>query len=161
MEQSKQLDKMNALFAGNADFRNRYEGVADISLTTEEMQISVEDSEAVKGVFQNYISIFTEAVNMGNTDRLSKVLAVDSDVYEQQCKLVQNYYKRGIREEVKNCSISSTETVTPHEVMILPNEKINVHYGDDTTKLIKQKYLYTCQCKDGNWLITGMEENET
>lgn len=161
MEQSEQLDKMNAFFADNADFRNRYEGVADISLTTEEMQISVEDSDAVKGVFQNYISIFTEAVNTGNTDRLCQVLAVDSDVYEQQCNLVQNYYKRGIREEVKNCSISSTETVTPHKVMILSNEKIKVHYGDDTTKLIKQKYLYTCQYKDGNWLITGMEENET
>lgn len=109
-------------------------------------------------VFQDYINIFTEAVNTGNTDKMHQVLAVGSDVYSQQCNLAKNYYKRGIHEEVKACSISSLNTIAPNQVKINSNEKIKVYYGDDTTKIVKQKYQYTCEYRNGCWLITIMED---
>lgn len=115
-------------------------------------------SSTYKEAFQHYIEIFTEAVNTGNTDNMSKVLAVGSQVYEQQCALVKNYYKRGIREEVKSSTISSVKEVTEDSVEVHSKEKIKVFYADSTSKMVKQKYRYTCEYLDGNWIITKMEE---
>lgn len=114
--------------------------------------------EAYGEAFQRYIQTFTDAVNTGDTGKMHQVLAVGSEVYEQQCALVKNYYKRGIREEVKNCSISSVTFTTSFQVDICSKEKIKVTYGDATTKVVKQKYQYTCEMVDGDWIITGMSE---
>lgn len=108
--------------------------------------------------FQRYIETFTEAVNTGNVDKMSQVLAVGSDVYEQQCALAKNYYKRGIREEIKSCSISSTKMIASNQVGIHSREVIKVFYADATKKIIKQQYLYTCEYINGNWIITKMSE---
>lgn len=115
-------------------------------------------SGTVEEAFQHYVETFTDAVNTGNTDDMSWVLAEGSDVYEQQCNLVKNYYKRGIREEIDTCSISSAKINTPNQVEINSREKIKVFYGDDTTKLVNQQYRYTCEYKNQNWIITKMEE---
>lgn len=122
--------------------------------------LSLYGESSLEKVFQNYISLFTEAVNTGNTGRLNQVLSSGSGVYTQQCNLVKNYYKRGIREEVKECFITSYETVTPKQVNINSDEKIMVYYGDKTKKLVKQKYRYTCEFINGGWLITEMEDTE-
>jgi len=114
--------------------------------------------EAYREAFQRYIQIFTEAVNTGDTGKMHLVLAEGSEVYEQQCALVKNYYKRGIREEVKKCSVSSVSFTAPSQVEICSKEKIKVTYGDATTKVVKQKYQYTCELADGGWIITGMED---
>ena len=116
----------------------------------------------VEELFQTYIKVFTEAVNTGNTDQLSQVLYTGSDVYEQQCEMAENYYKRGIREKVKACSITSAE-VSPTELetrqmSISSKEKYRVYYADAEAKTIKQKYRYTCKCIEGRWMITGMDE---
>lgn len=115
-------------------------------------------SGTVEEAFQHYVETFTEAVNTGNTDAMSRVLAEGSEVYEQQCNLVKNYYKRGIREEILTCSISSAQIMTPNQVEIRSMEKIKVFYGDDTTKVIDQQYRYTCEYRNRNWIITRMEE---
>lgn len=113
--------------------------------------------------FENYMKIFTEAVNTGNTDKMHLVLAVDSEVYDQQCALVKNYYKRGIREEVKSCSAVRERSKSKMQengdtvVGIASKEKIQVFYADGSTKLIKQKYRYTCTHFGKAWLITRME----
>lgn len=114
--------------------------------------------------FEHYINAFTEAVNTGNTDKLQQVLAVDSEVYKQQCAIAKNYYERGIREKVKSYSISQVDTIsqadtmTTEQIEISSQEKIKVFYADTTSKLVRQKYRYTCECIDGNWVITKMEE---
>lgn len=113
---------------------------------------------SLEKVFQDYINIFTESVNTGNTDQMYQVLAIDSDVYRQQCNLVKNYYKRGIHEEVKACSITALDTVAPNQVKINSKEKIKVYYGNDTSKIVKQKYQYTCEFRNGGWFITDMKD---
>lgn len=116
--------------------------------------------------FYNYIEIFTDAVNTGNIQRMNQVLDVNSDVYQQQCDLVKNYFKRGIREKVKDCSISSIrQTQSPATadsgegtVQIDSREKIRVFYEDGSSRLVKQKYCYTCAYIGGGWVITDMED---
>lgn len=115
-------------------------------------------SKTYQEAFEHYIHSFTEAVNTGNTDQLQEVLAVDSEVYEQQCAIAKNYYERGIREKVKSCSISQVDTLTAEQILIRSQEKIKVFYADASSKLVRQKYCYTCECIDGNWVITKMEE---
>lgn len=114
--------------------------------------------EACKEAFQKYIKAFTEAVNTGDTGELHLVLAEGSQVYEQQCALVKNYHKRGIREEVKKCSIASVQLTDSTQVKINSRERIKVFYGDATTKVVKQKYQYTCEVVNGEWIITEMQE---
>lgn len=116
------------------------------------------DASTLKKVFQEYIKIFTEAVNTGNTAQLSQVLDVNSDIYAQQCNLVKNYYKRGIKEEVKMCTISNVKEITSLQFELESNEKIKVSYTDSEAKLIKQKYCYTCEYRNKKWVITKMEE---
>lgn len=112
---------------------------------------------SLEKVFQNYIYIFTESVNTGNTDKMQQVLAVDSAVYRQQCDLVKNYYKRGIHEEVKACSITASNIVTPGQIKINSKEEIKVYYRDATSKIVNQKYQYTCESRNGYWFITDMK----
>jgi len=124
-------------------------------------------SNTYEEAFEHYLEIFTDAVNTGNTDKMHLVLAVDSDVYKQQSDLAINYYKRGIREKVKTFSISQTSKMKGAEagqkdlsllMKIDSKEVIKVFYADGSTKIVKQKYRYTCECIDQNWVITDMEE---
>lgn len=115
-------------------------------------------SPTYQEAFEHYINAFTEAVNTGNTDKLQQVLAVGSEVYEQQCAMARNYHERGIREKVKSYSTSQVNTLTAEQIEINSQEKIKVFYADTTSKLVKQEYRYTCECIDGNWMITKMEE---
>lgn len=124
-------------------------------------------SNTYEEAFEHYLEIFTEAVNTGNVDKMHLVLAVDSDVYKQQSNLAKNYYKRGIREKVKSFSISlisETEGVEADQKdlglqkKIDSREVIKVFYADGSAKTVRQKYRYTCECIDENWVIIDMEE---
>ncbi|MCM1244900.1 MAG: M56 family metallopeptidase [Roseburia sp.] len=95
--------------------------------------------------FKNYIQIFTNAVNTGDITNMDHVLAVGSEAYEQQCALVANYHKRGIREEVKSVSAASLKEIDSSHVEICSKEKIRVFYADGSSKVIKQKYRYLCE----------------
>lgn len=123
-----------------------------------ENQISQTDRNAIEETFEQYIQAFTDAVNTGNTDTMYQVLSVGSDVYGQQCDMAKNYYKRGIRERVMACSISSLEVISPTQVSIISKEKIKVYYADADAKVIKQKYQYTCELIGQKWMITKMDE---
>ncbi len=116
----------------------------------------------VEELFQTYIKRFTEAVNTGNTEPLSQVLYTGSDVYGQQCEMAENYFKRGIREKVRACSITSVEPapteLESRQMTISSKEKYRVYYADAEAKTIKQKYRYTCEWIKGRWMITGMDE---
>lgn len=113
---------------------------------------------AIEKAFKQYVSVFTEAVNTGNVDKLGQVLAEGSDVYEQQRSIAKNYYSRGIREEVMACSVSSANPVSASQVVLCSDEKIRVFYADASVKIICQKYRYTCEYINQNWVITNMEE---
>lgn len=126
--------------------------------TDSNSKVSSVNASTFEKVFQQYIEIFTDAVNTGNTEKMSQVLYVGSDVYEQQCNIVKNYYRRGIREEIKSYSISSAKEITSNCVELYSKEKIKVFYVDNTTKVIKQKYCYTCEYINQTWRITKMEE---
>ena len=121
-------------------------------------QISQTDRNAIEETFEQYIQTFTDAVNTGNTDTMYRVLSVESDVYGQQCEMAKNYYKRGIRERILACSISSLEAVSSTQVTITSKEKIKVYYADTDAKVIKQKYQYTCERIGQKWMITKMDE---
>lgn len=108
--------------------------------------------------FDRYIHSFTDAVNTGNIQNLNQVLLEGSDVHQQQCAIVQNYYKRGIHEEIMNYSISSVSKRTADQISIDSDEEILVHYSDDTSKVVRQKYRYTCEYVGQGWIITGMQE---
>lgn len=116
------------------------------------------DTVSYEDVFFRYIEYFTTAVNTGNTDHMNQVLAEESDVYKQQCSIAKNYYKRGIREEIKDCFISDVKTMGLNKVILESREKINVAYADNTSKLINQTYLYTCEQNGRGWRITQMDE---
>lgn len=113
---------------------------------------------AIEDAFGRYVEAFTEAVNTGNVDRLNQVLAEGSDVYEQQCKIAKNYYGRGIREEVVACAVSSAHSISDSRVVLCSDEKIRVFYADATTKVINQRYCYTCEYAEQKWVIIDMEE---
>lgn len=137
------------------------ENLKDTKLPPEagtDSKVSSVNASTFEKVFQQYIEIFTDAVNTGNTEKLSQVLYVGSDVYEQQCNLVKNYYRRGIREEIKSYAISSAKEISSDCVELYSKEKIKVFYVDNTTKVIKQKYCYTCEYINQTWRITKMEE---
>lgn len=115
------------------------------------------DSETPEEAFENYLLLFTDSVNTGNTGELYKVLAEGSKAYEQQSALVKNYYKRGIHEEVKSYSVSSKKEIDEDTVEISSKENINVSYADGSSKLIRQKYRYTCKYVEQSWIISGMK----
>lgn len=107
--------------------------------------------------FENYLQTFTDAVNTGDTGELYHVLEAGSRVYRQQSALVRNYYKRGIREEIKSYDVSSVRNVAEDTVELSSREQIYVYYADGTSKLVKQKYRYTCRYTDMSWMISGMK----
>ena len=118
-----------------------------------------EDLTAVRTpeeTYRQYIEAFVGAVNTGDTGRLSQVLS--GKVYKQQCDLVENYYKRGIREELQSCSVTSIKQVNDNRTKVNAEETIKVSYEDGSSKVVKQKYSYVCECIDGMWMITNMKE---
>ena len=119
-------------------------------------------ADSPQKAFDEYLSIFTEAVNSGNADKLSQVLEPGSDIYLQQCRLVKNYHKRGIREKVKAYSVSIRE-ISDGFVEVDSDEKIRVTYADGISQIVKPQYCYTCRLyKDEmgicGWIITDMQE---
>ena len=116
--------------------------------------------------FEAYVHIFTNAVNTGNVGKLHEVMAEGSAIYKQQNNLVKNYFKRGIREEVKKVSISSVKNIDSSHAEIQSKEKIKVFYADGTAKIIKQKYRYMCEQYTAGvmsqeylaWRLTDMKE---
>lgn len=132
-------------------------------------QASALRASSCEEAFGNYMEVFTQAVNTGKTDRMDQVLAAGSEVYEQQCALVKNYYGRGIREEILSYSIAGEEELFPfseengrsvRQTAILSREEIKVFYGDGTTKIVRQGYRYTCEERESGWIITKMDEAE-
>lgn len=119
-----------------------------------------QDMSVCRELFYRYVTLFTEAVNTGKTDKLSEVLAVGSEAYEQQCAVVQNYSRRGIREKIHKLSIASEEYQNADMVQLDSNEQIKVAYGDGAVKIVKQRYGYTCEKRNGKWLITTMTDLE-
>ena len=122
---------------------------------TVEDTVDTTDYKLCESLFRRYVSAFTNAVNTGNTKFLKTVLAADA--YHQQSTLAKNYYKRGIRESVKSLEVTSEQS-TDQTVYVLSNEKIYVRYADQTHKLIKQRYRYTCEKLNGQWFITAMAD---
>lgn len=109
--------------------------------------------------FTNYIRIFTDAVNTGDTGNMGFVLAAGSEAYEQQRALVKNYYKRGIHEEIRSFSASEVRQLDPFHAEVCSKEKINVSYADGSSKTVRQKYRYRCERSAARpvWAITKME----
>ena len=114
-------------------------------------------AETPEEAFENYMKTFIYSVNSGDTSGLRRVLAEGSQVYGQQSALVENYYKRGIREELKSYSITSMEELGRETVEVSSRESMNVSYADGTSKLIRQKYCYTCIYQDEEWIISDMK----
>ncbi len=108
--------------------------------------------------FEHYIEVFTDSVNTGSVDAMYQVLAPDRAVYRQQCDLVKNYYRRGIREKVISCSVVSERKILPSYAEIDSAEEIRVSFADASTKVIHQSYRYTCEKINGTWVITKMSE---
>ncbi|MDE6851706.1 MAG: M56 family metallopeptidase [Lachnospiraceae bacterium] len=108
--------------------------------------------------FEHYIQTFTDAVNTGNIQELDQVLLNGSEVHQQQCAIVQNYHKRGIREEILNYSITSASRRTADLVSVDSSEEILVYYSDNTSKVVKQTYRYTCEYVGQGWIITEMQD---
>lgn len=126
----------------------------NVSTDEQTMPYAVSYEEA----FYRYITVFTNAVNTGSTDQLGQVLLPGSDVYQQQCAIVKNYHKRGIREEVRGYSIPSAIKRTADCIGIDSSEEILVHYGDGSSKVVRQSYRYTCEFIGSGWIITDMAE---
>lgn len=138
--------------SGTYFLTNSYPGVGNIKEQTNFSILHKNASEA----FEHYIEVFTNAVNTGNTGAMSQVLASDRAVYRQQCDLVRNYYRRGIREEILSCSVASAKTILPNYVEIDSAEEIKVYFADASSKIISQSYRYTCENINGTWMITKM-----
>ena len=116
------------------------------------------DVRTPEETYQQYIETFVEAVNTGNTGGLSEVLS--GRVYKQQCDLVENYYNRGIQEELQSYSVTSTKKVNDSCIKVNVKETIKVFYEDGSSKVVKQKYSYVCKYINSMWVITGMKETK-
>lgn len=116
------------------------------------------DARTPEETYKQYIETFVESVNTGNTDGLSQVLT--GRVYKQQCEVVENYYNRGIQEELQTYSISSTKQVNDSCIKVTAKEIIKVFYEDGSTKVVKQKYCYVCKNIDSVWMIASMKETK-
>ncbi len=114
-------------------------------------------AETPEEAFENYMQTFIYSVNTGETEGLRRVLEEGSEVSEQQRALVANYYKRGIREELKTYSVTSVKKLDRDTVELCSRESMNVSYADGTSKLIRQKYCYTCKYWDEEWIISDMK----
>lgn len=121
-------------------------------------KISDEDAVVCRKLFEKYIAVFTESINSGKTGRIKQVLREGTDVYAQQTALAENYHKRGIREKAKSCDVVLIKVLNECTIQMNSREQIKVTYGDKTTKLVKQSYCYTCEKKNGRWIITAMNE---
>lgn len=126
----------------------------------ERPQISVfssdQDVRECRQVYQRYITTFIHAVNTGNTDTMSLVLKKGSSAYQEQTALVQNYYKRGIRENIDLAVVIDAVAVSSDQVQVQSNEKIRVSSDRSEARLVNQSYCYTCERINGKWLITDM-----
>ena len=60
---------------------------------------------------------------------------------------------------MKSCDVDLVKVLNEYEIQINSREQIKVTYGDKTTKLVKQSYCYTCEKKNGSWIITAMDDN--
>lgn len=125
---------------------------------TETEPSTLQYADNYEEAFDRYIQSFTDAVNTGDIQNLDQVLLEGSDVYRQQCAIVQNYHKRGIREEIQTYSISSAIKRTATQVSIDSDEEILVNYSDNTSKVVRQKYRYTCEYVGQGWIISDMQE---
>ena len=105
--------------------------------------------------YTDYLGIFTEAVNTGDTQDM--LLVLNGKCHDQQCDIAKNYYSRGIREEVQSYSIESNKVVNDTCVKITAKEKIKVSYSDGSSKIVDQKYCYTCKLLSHKWYITAMK----
>lgn len=153
--------------SGHAVLDNYKEGGRKEAAIQSGIEDTLEQEEFVladtpEKAFDEYLSIFTEAVNSGNIDKLGQVLEPGSDIYLQQCRLVKNYYKRGIREKVRAYSVSTME-ISDGCTEIDSDEKIRVTYADGSSKIVKQQYCYTCRLYTDEmgtfgWVITDMQE---
>lgn len=130
-------------------------------MNTDEAQsrMTDEDARQCEKLFERYVETFTDAINSGKTGRLKQVLAKDSEVYRQQKALALNYHKRGIREKAKHCEVDLVRITDDLTIQINSKEQIKVFYADASEKLVRQSYCYTCEKKDGAWVITAMEDN--
>lgn len=118
-----------------------------------------EDARQCEKLFERYVETFTSAINSGKTGRLKQVLAEDSEVYRQQKALALNYHKRGIREKAKQCEVDLVRITNDLTIQINSKEQIKVFYADASEKIVRQSYCYTCEKRDGAWVITAMEDN--
>lgn len=105
--------------------------------------------------YTDYLQLFIDAVNTGKTTDL--IVVMDGKCHEQQCTVAENYYSRGIREELQSYSILSVKEVNKECVKITAKEKIKVFCNDGTAKTVKQKYRYTLKLLSHKWYITNMK----
>lgn len=117
---------------------------------------SDQDVRECRQVFQRYITTFIHAVNTGNTDSMSLVLKKGSSAYEEQTALAQNYYQRGIRENIDLAVVTNAVSVSSDQVQVQSNEKIRVSSDRSVARLVNQSYCYSCERINGKWLITDM-----
>lgn len=106
--------------------------------------------------YADYLAAFIDAVNTGETAGMALVMTGKS--HREQCAMAENYYSRGIHEELQSYSVLSVKWINDGCVKLNAREKIKVSYADGSSQTVKQKYRYTCRWKaDGRWYIAGMK----
>lgn len=134
----------------------RYQNMGFLERPETSVFTSDQEVRECRQVFQRYITTFIHAVNTGNTDTMSLVLKKGSSAYEEQTALVQNYYKRGIRENIDLAVVIDAVAVNTNQIQVQSNEKIRVSSDRSVARLVNQSYCYTCERINGKWLITDM-----
>lgn len=105
-----------------------------------------------------YVTGLASAITERNFLRVESYLLEDSEIYRMQKDLVIRYAKRGISEDVKDVSIMEYEKIDDTMYRVLTNETIHVGFADGRGKTVEQSYWYTAVQRDGQWLLTDMEE---
>lgn len=117
---------------------------------------NVSEMNTPEEAYADYLAAFIDAVNTGETAGMALVMTGKS--HREQCAMAENYYSRGIHEELQSYSVLSVKWINDGCVKLNAREKIKVSYADGSSKTVKQKYRYTCRWKaDGRWYIAGMK----
>jgi|GEM_PF-5519947 len=119
--------------------------------------------EVAQDTFYDYIYSFTDAVNNNDFSLVAPVLLRDSDIYNEQKKVVPYFAEQGITETVVSVSIKNIWLEGDDVAAVVSDELIGVTYGDGSYREISQSYTYYMQkmrSQEGDywWQIYKMVE---
>jgi len=93
-------------------------------------------------LLHDYVYGLNDAINAGDFSLVSLVFVPGNEIYNNQKRLVQSLYDRGIEEKVISLDMLDQTLVNDTHATVTSYEVIGVDYADGTYKQVTQSYTY-------------------